>query len=113
MLRDNMTIAESILWENLKGKQIQNLRFRAQHPIDIFIADFYCHPLRLIIEVDGDIHKNKDQKEYDIGREAELKYLGILVIRFTNEKILNNISKVISEINQVCTKLKSKLKSPL
>jgi len=113
MLRNNMTIAKSILWEHLKGKQIQNFRFRAQHPIDIFIADFYCHPLKLVLEVDGDIHENKDQKEYDIGREAELNYLGIVVIRFTNDQILNNLPQVIAEINQICTKLKSKLQSPL
>lgn len=111
MLRDNMTIAESVLWEHLKGKQ--KLRFRAQHPIDIFIADFYCHPLKLVLEIDGDIHNTKDQKEYDIGREAELNYLGIVVIRFTNEQILSNLSQVLSEINQICTKLKSKLQSPL
>ena len=75
-LRNNMTVSELILWERLKGKQILGLRFRPQHPIDIFIADFYCHPLRLVIEVDGGIHLSKDQKEYDLGREGELEYWG-------------------------------------
>lgn len=56
----------------MKGKNILRLWFRPQHPIDIFIADFYCHPVRLVIEVDGGIHKSKDQMEYDIGREGEL-----------------------------------------
>ena len=87
-LRNNMTNSELILWEKLKGKQMLGFRFRPQHPIDIFIADFYCHPLKLVIEVDGGIHKSKNQEEYDIGREAELENWDLKVIRFTNEEIL-------------------------
>ncbi|MBS2099857.1 endonuclease domain-containing protein [Carboxylicivirga linearis] len=86
-LRKNMTKAELILWGKLKGKQILNLRFRTQHPIDIFIADFYCHRIKLVIEVDGDIHLKQQQIEYDIGREAELNNGGIKVIRFSNLEI--------------------------
>ncbi|MFK5854987.1 MAG: DUF559 domain-containing protein, partial [Bacteroidota bacterium] len=67
-LRNNMTDSKLKLWEVLKGKRILGLRFRSQHPIDIFIADFYCHPVKLVVEVDGGIHKSSDQKEYDIGR---------------------------------------------
>jgi very-short-patch-repair endonuclease len=113
-LRSNMTVSELILWERLKGKQILGLRFRPQHPIDIFIADFYCHPLRLVIEVDGGIHLSKDQKEYDLGREGELEYWGIKVIRYTNEEIKIDINKVINEIENVCAQRQSELsQSPL
>lgn len=56
-LRKNMTDSELKLWEVLKGKKILGLRFRSQHPIDIFIADFYYHPVKLVVEVDGGIHK--------------------------------------------------------
>lgn len=113
-LRNNMTVSELILWERLKGKQILGLRFRPQHPIDIFIADFYCHPLRLVIEVDGGIHLSKDQKEYDLGREGELEYWGIKVIRYTNEEIKIDINKVINEIENVCAQRQSELsQSPL
>lgn len=84
-----------------------NLRFRPQHPIDIFIADFYCHPLRLVIEVDGGIHKSKDQKEYDLNRTAELNYWGIKVIRFTNKEVERNISFVISEIERICIEIQA------
>ncbi|MCU4177518.1 endonuclease domain-containing protein [Carboxylicivirga sp. N1Y90] len=94
-LRLNMTPCETNLWDRLKGKQVLGLKFRAQHPIDIFIADFYCHPIKLIIEVDGGIHLNMEQKEYDIGREAELRHWGIDVIRFTNDEVEHNIDKVI------------------
>ncbi|RIH66377.1 endonuclease domain-containing protein [Mariniphaga sediminis] len=111
MLRKNMTVAEKILWEQLRGKKLFGLRFRPQHPIDIFIADFYCHPLRLVIEVDGGIHKSKEQKDYDIGREGELKSWEIKVIRFTNEEIENNITQVIKEIEEVCKERQSELSS--
>lgn len=95
-LRKNMTVAEKILWERLKNKQILKLRFRRQHPIDIFIADFYCHAVRLVIELDGKIHNG--QKEYDKGRTAEMEQFDIKVIRFRNEEIENNIENVIMKI---------------
>lgn len=113
VLRNNMTASELKLWDCLKGKQIFGLRFRPQHPIDIFIADFYCHPIKLVIEVDGGIHKSVNQNEYDIGREAELNYWGIKVIRFTNEQIDNDIQHVITIIKQICTQLQSEQQSPL
>ena len=114
MLRKNMTEAELKLWEKLKGKKMLGLRFRPQHPIDIFIADFYCHPLKLILEVDGGIHKSKNQKEYDIGREGELKNWGMKIIRFTNEEIENDIKSVLETIKQECITLQSEIqKSPL
>lgn len=106
-LRKNMTGAENILWEKLKNKQILNLRFRRQHPIDIFIADFYCHSARLIIELDGEIHKT--QIEYDKGRTAELERFDIQVIRFKNEEIEKNIESVIKRIEAT---IKHRLKSP-
>ena len=114
MLRKNMTEAEEILWGQLRGKKLLGLRFRPQHPVDIFIADFYCHPLKLVIEVDGGIHKSKEQREYDIGREGELENWGIKVIRFTNDEIKNDINKIVKEIKQICKKRKSEfLQSPL
>ena len=101
IMRQNMTKAEEILWEQLRGKKLLGLRFRPQHPIDIFIADFYCHPLKLVIEVDGGVHKSKEQQDYDIGREGELENWGIKVVRFTNEKIRNNITQVIDYIRSI------------
>lgn len=89
------------------------LRFKPQHPIDIFIADFYCHPLKIVIEIDGGIHKSIDQREYDIGREAELENWGIKVIRFTNEVVEKDIEKVRSEIEQICKRRRAELQSPL
>jgi very-short-patch-repair endonuclease len=99
LLRENMTKSEELLWEKLKGKQIWGLRFRRQHPIDIFIADFYCHRVKLVVEIDGEIHNL--QKDYDIGRTAEMGKYDIKVIRFTNEEVENNIEKVITYIESI------------
>ena len=63
-LRRNMTDAEIILWSYLKGG-INGLKFRRQHPIGIYVADFYCHKIKLIVEVDGSIHNKKEVKDYD------------------------------------------------
>ena len=106
LLRKNMTNSEMLLWERLKGKQICGLRFRKQHPIDIFIADFYCHEARLVIEIDGEIHDLK--AEYDKGRTAELEKYGIEVIRFRNHEVVKNIEKVVSQITSKVENLQIK-----
>ncbi|PXX97049.1 hypothetical protein DF185_18670 [Marinifilum breve] len=111
-LRQNMTEAELKLWDHLKGKKIQGLRFRAQHPIDIFIVDFYCHSIKLVVELDGGIHLSTEQKEYDIGREAEINHWGIKVIRFTNDEVAADINKVVLTINEFCTKRIKELNTP-
>ena len=98
-LRNNMTYSEKLLWEKLKGKQMCGLRFRRQHPIDLFIVDFYCHQVRLVVEIDGEIHSQ--QIEYDDGRSAEMEKVGIKVIRFMNFEVQNDIEKVISEIKNI------------
>jgi len=107
ILRDNMTYFEELLWDKLKGKQITGLRFRRQHPIDIFIADFYCHAARLVVEIDGEIHCMSD--EYDKGKTSEMEKFDIPVIRFTNEEVVNNIEAVIGKINSIALE---RIKSP-
>jgi very-short-patch-repair endonuclease len=102
LLRESMTRSEEILWEKLNKKQISGLRFRRQHPIDIFIADFYCHKAKLVIEIDGEIHNN--QKDYDIGRSAEMEKYDIKVIRFTNYEVDFEIKEVLSTIEKIVQK---------
>ena len=97
-LRKNMTNTEEILWEKLKNKKLNGFKFRRQHAINQFIADFYCHKVKLVIEVDGGQHNAIEQKEYDIGRTEELNNFGIKVIRFTNNEIENNLDEVLEEI---------------
>ncbi len=105
-LRKQMTPAEMMLWERLKNKQICNVRFRRQHPIDLFIADFFCFAAKLVVEVDGAVHAA--QKEYDIGRTAEMERYGIEVTRFSNDEIENNIEMVVRNIKE---KIEMRLKN--
>ena len=98
ILRRNMTLPELILWKRLKNRKLFKTRFRRQHPIDIFIVDFYCHEYKLVIEIDGEIHYRNEVKEYDLGRSAEIKKFGINIIRFKNEEIISNIDDVIIRI---------------
>ena len=103
ILRKKMTTQEELLWERLNKKQICNMRFRRQHPIDFFIADFYCHEVRLVVEIDGGIHNEK--REYDNGRTAEMDKYNITVIRFSNNQIENQIENVIIEIENTVRQL--------
>jgi very-short-patch-repair endonuclease len=98
ILRENMTFHEKLLWGKLKLKQICGVRFRRQHPIDFFIADFYCHEAKLVVEIDGEIHYQK--KEYDDGRSAEMERYSIKVIRFTNSEVEHKIDDVIKKIER-------------
>jgi len=107
MLRRNMSPAEKLLWNRLSGKQIEGVRFRRQHPIDIFIADFYCHEARLVIELDGGIHTQK--KEYDEDRTADMEKHFIKVLRFKNSEVE---SDVVSVINKIENEVKSRISSP-
>jgi very-short-patch-repair endonuclease len=97
--RKNPTPAEKVLWNILRKYRHQGSNFRQQHPIYIFIADFYCHELKLVIEVDGEIHFNEESVEHDDGRTGVMGKFGISVIRFTNEQVLLNQDIVIKQIN--------------
>jgi len=93
-----MTYCEKVLWQVLRKNQTDNLYFRRQHPISRFIVDFYCHELRLVIEVDGSIHDLEVQQERDSNRTAALENFGIKVVRFKNNEIIRNIKKVTKQI---------------
>jgi very-short-patch-repair endonuclease len=103
ILRKNMTLAEKILWKKLKNRNIFNVKFRKQHPVWIFVVDFYCHEYKLVIEVDGEIHNEEEFKEHDLNRTAELNKFGLKVLRFTNDQILFNIDSIITEIHKNIT----------
>ncbi len=101
-LRNQMTKEELMLWERIKGKQVCNVRFRRQHPINTFIADFYCHEAKLVIELDGKIHLQSI--EYDIERTKIIENFNIKVIRFENEEVLTKINDVILQITKIVIK---------
>lgn len=97
--RKERTEAENILWQNLRNNKL-NAKVRRQHVIDGFIIDFAFLHEHLLIEVDGGYHNDPDQKEYDEARTAFLKESGYRIIRFTNEEVENNISKVLAKIRE-------------
>jgi very-short-patch-repair endonuclease len=103
-LRKSMTPAEKILWQKLRNKNVKGYRFRRQHPIKVFIADFFCYEAMLVIEVDGEIHTQARQSERDHERTQVLKELGIQELRFSNQEVFENIEKVIHRIETVLTK---------
>jgi very-short-patch-repair endonuclease len=106
-MRRNSTIAENVLWKYLKKLRAEGFIFRRQHPLDFFIADFYCHKIKLVVEVDGDIHLNDDKIKYDESRSGELERFGIKVIRFRNEEVTNNIDVVVNEIKKIISESSS------
>ena len=97
-LRNNMTKDEIILWSRLRMRQVSGWKFRRQQPIFNYIVDFYCHELKLIIEVDGEIHNLPDQIKSDMFRNNILTINGYNVIHFTNHEIETNINSVIAKI---------------
>ena len=99
-LRDHMTLPEKILWEELGEKKCLGYKFRRQHPIGIYIVDFYAHKLKLVIEVDGKYHENPEQIKLDKERTSFLEFNGLKVLRFSNEEVLENIKSVIQKIRK-------------
>ena len=100
-LRSELTPAEQLLWMNLRNRRLVGFKFRRQHPIGCFVADFYCAEHRLIVEVDGDIHRH--QQSRDAARTAWLEAHGYRVVRFSNAQVLHELPLVLSQIQMICT----------
>lgn len=105
-LRNNITEAERLLWEQLKSNKFHNLKFRRQHPILNYVVDFYCHKLKLIIEIDGGYHENKEQIEKDKQMTENLIFNELKVIRFTNRQVKDNIADVLIRIEELLAECK-------
>ena len=94
-LRKKMTKAEACLWKYvLRARMLDGHQFRRQRPIDQYIADFACLPLKLIIEVDGITHEHGEVANEDFIRQTKLEELGFTVIRFTDDEVLTQINRV-------------------
>lgn len=93
-----MTEAEHLLWEALRNKQLDGFKFRRQHPVSKYVLDFYCHQAKLAIELDGGYHEDSVQQLYDADRTANLTELGIEVIRFQNDNVMENLDEVLDDI---------------
>jgi very-short-patch-repair endonuclease len=105
-LRKEMSRAEKILWSQLRGRQLDGLRFQRQYSIGVYILDFYCPALSLAIEADGFSHAPPDARLYDNRRTADLEAQGITVVRFWNEEIFERCDRVIERIREVAEVLR-------
>lgn len=100
-LRQTQTPAEQKLWQALRGRKLNGLKFRRQHPIGHFIVDFCCPECKLIVEVDGKIHDS--QQDYDTTRTKHLEAYGYRVIRCQNKDVMTNLEVVLEGIRQVAS----------
>jgi very-short-patch-repair endonuclease len=98
-MRQSPTSAESFLWNFLRNRQLQNAKFKRQYPFKPYIADFYCHDFKLIVELDGAYHCDALVKSRDLERDAYFHSLGIKVLRFDNNDVFNNLELVLATIS--------------
>lgn len=103
-LKQQQSEPEKILWQRLRARQVNNLKFRRQVGIGRYVADFYCPQTKLVIELDGDSHYyERKNREYDAQRDLYMKSLGLKVIRFFNTDIIRNIDGVLAVIVEKAT----------
>ncbi len=99
-LRREMTPTEKILWASVRRNALAGFHFRRQQLIDGYIVDFYCHAAKLGVELDGSVHS--EQVDYDRERDRILAARDLLVLRFKNEEVMNNLEGVLGEIEKRC-----------
>lgn len=97
-LRRRMTLPEVVLWHELRGRKLNGMRFRSQHPIGPFILDFYCVEARLAVEVDGSGHEHPDQARHDRERTTWLETRKVAVLRVQARDVLENLEGVLFTI---------------
>ena len=105
-LRNNSTKSEIKLWKYLKGKQMMGYDFHRQRPIDEYIADSFCHKLKLVIELDGFTHRFEEVAQRDVKKENKLSEFGITVLRFSDDQVINDIYNVLKVIENYIIGLK-------
>ena len=96
-MRKGPTPAERVLWNELRDNRLCDASIRRQHPIDRYIVDFVCIGAKLVVEADGPGHCTPEQADYDRGRADLLLEMGYCVLRFPNERILNDLAGVLAE----------------
>ena len=104
--RKEPTKSEAILWEALRGKKLDGIKFRRQQPVGYFVVDFYNSVYRLVVEVDGPIHDN--QIDADRARQDILEILGLNVLRIKSETVEKNLPRALDEIRAKIENLKIK-----
>jgi len=108
--RKEPTPSEKILWQALRGKKLDGIKFRRQQPVGYFVVDFYNSEYRLVIEVDGPIHEL--QKEADEARQEILEVLGLVVLRIKSEVVEKNLPVALDMIRKKIQNIKQNISSP-
>jgi very-short-patch-repair endonuclease len=109
-LRANQTHSEEILWDRIRNRQLLGKKFLRQHPIfydlkgreTFYIADFYCHEIKLVVEIDGEIHKLRLKNDYD--RDQIMNLLGLQVMRIKSEKVIDDLNGVLKSLKNYINK---------
>jgi len=101
-LRTTMTPAEKLIWEQIRAKRLDGIKFRRQQVIVGFIADFYCDAAGLVVEIDGSVHNSPEQKTYDAERDRIFSEKGLTVLRIKNGEVFSDIGKVLEKIRRSC-----------
>ena len=99
-LRNDLTDAEKVLWQKLRGKQLRGLQFYRQKPLLDYIVDFYCPRAKLVIELDGSHHLDELSAASDLIRDERLLSIGLEVLRFDNLQVLQEIDAVLVVIDR-------------
>ncbi len=108
VLRSSMTLAEILLWSRIRSKQVDGFKFRRQQPLYNYIVDFYCHELKLIVEIDGVIHSDSKQADYDKNRDKIFKINGFHVLHLSNHEIVTDLTSAVDKLrNFISTNLSS------
>jgi very-short-patch-repair endonuclease len=105
-LRHTMPPAERHLWPHLRQRRLEHCKFRRQYGIDRFIVDFYAPELRLAIEIDGPTHDGPEAQESDAGRLAFIESMGVVVLRFSNGQVYDDLEAVLGEIGRTIRRIR-------
>jgi very-short-patch-repair endonuclease len=110
-LRNNMPLAETMIWARLRRRQVEGCKFRRQYSIGAFVVDFYAPELKLAIEIDGESHTGQDAQVYDFERQTFLESKGTLFLRFTNQQVYEELDSVLEAIGRVICRMREEGRS--
>ncbi len=102
-LRRRQTSHEEALWTCLRNRRLGNSKFRRQHPLGRYIPDFYCHEAGLAVELEGDVHDQAGQREYDAVRRETIDQMGVRLLVFRNDEVTQDLEGVLARILEALT----------
>jgi very-short-patch-repair endonuclease len=94
------------MWEILRDRRLEGIKFRRQKALGIFVADFYCPELKLVVELDGEVHEAPHQAAHDANRDSYLRFVGCTILRFPNRELYENREAVLAKILDTVTHLR-------